>query len=105
MSRRARVAALEAVLPDDLSTLCCLEHLTDGTLTDFRAAMSEHLRLDPGDSDPPLELPVLPFGGVCLKTGGPLCEHGAALAQLFWERRRRLAVSFRGIDESDLDER
>lgn len=102
MSRHARIAALEAALPEDLSTLCCLERITDGTLSEFRAAMQAHLNLNPGDPEPPLALPVLPFGGVCLKTGQPLCERGLELAQIFWERRRRLAITTAGLDESDL---
>lgn len=101
MSLRDRVNRLEAGLPDDPEKLCCMEGLK-GWLS-YRADREEqnlqrYLDLD----DPPLELPILPFGGICKKTKEPLCDYARELARLYWQRQRRVAVTMAGFDEDDL---
>lgn len=104
MSRRDRVARLEAGLPDDPELACCLERYDhwDERIQPFSDALQARLDLTPGDADPPLELPVLPFEGRCLKAQGALCERARELASIWWGRRRRLALTMRGLDETML---
>jgi hypothetical protein len=101
MSLRDRLNRLEAGLPDDPDKLCCLEGLK-GWLS-YRADWEErNLQSYLDVDDPPLELPVLPFGGICKKTGSLLCDFAVEFAQLSWQRQRRFAVSTSGLTENDL---
>lgn len=101
MSLRDRLNRLEAGLPDDPDKLCCLEGLK-GWLS-YRADWEErNLQSYLDVEEPPLELPVLPFGGICKKTRGPLCDLACERAALIWARHRRLAITTAGLNESEL---
>ena len=102
MSRRHRVARLEAALPPDPNTLRCFD-----TWNFFRQDLEQsppllrpYLDLDA----PPLALPILPFGGACPKSEGrdPLCDWCTVFAQRAWERIRRIAVNTTGLTEEEL---
>jgi hypothetical protein len=101
MSLRDRLNRLEAGLPDDPDRLCCLETAS--------AQFYRGQGADPyppfdfaAEPEPPPELPVLPFGGICKKTGEAICDFAREHAALIWTRRRRLAITTAGLDESEL---
>jgi hypothetical protein len=107
MNLRARIARLDALIPEDGDRLCCLEGFAAwrDLLAPHYATLEPHLDLDPGNPAPPLEppeLPELPLEGVCRKTGETLCPFALDLTRRHWTRRRRLAVNFAGLDESNL---
>lgn len=103
MSRKHRVDHLERVLPEDVSTFSCLDHMPSSER--YRDPLAAALPfLD--RPDPPPELPVPPFGGHCfMSPGSPVCAACLDLAQLFWSRRRALALSTWGLEGYGDDDR
>jgi hypothetical protein len=104
MTLRARVARLDALIPEDADRLCCLEGYAAyrSTVAPWCASLGLHLDLDPGDPAPPVDAPTLPLEGRCRKTGETLCPFAADRAARVWTPRRRLAMSTAGLSESNL---
>lgn len=100
MSLRARIARLDALMPDDPDLHCCLDNLAawrEALRPHYEANWTPHLDL--GDPEPPLDPPELP---PCRRSGGPLCAFACDLVRLHWKRRRQIALDFAGLDEEEI---
>jgi hypothetical protein len=96
---RARILLLDALIPADPDTLCCLET----RLIAFYMGRGEQPNpypVTPFDFDAPPELP--PELPTCTKTGGELCAPAFEMACLHWTRSRQVALLSAGISEADL---
>lgn len=100
LTLRARIAILDALIPADPDTLCCLETRLCAYYMG-RGLLPRPYPVSPFDFDDPPELP--PTLATCTKTGGELCAPALELSHLTWTRLRQVALDMKDLNECDLD--